>query len=104
MVSRRKTGHSSEDKSTNTDGGYNSDNCGASWLRNWKDLKSKQVGEETGQRFLADYLSNGEVGEDDKFDKERERECTRRTVKLMGARMKLRPHGHHQGRGTQKTI
>ena len=55
------------------DGGYNSGNCGASGRRNWKDLKRKQAGEETTQRFMADYLSNGEVGEDDKFDKERVR-------------------------------
>ena len=49
------------------DGGYNSGNCGASGRRNWKDLKRKQAGEETTQRFMADYLSNGEVGEDNKL-------------------------------------
>ncbi len=74
MVSRRRTGNSSEDESIDTDGGCNSDNCGASGCRNWKDLKSKQAGEEIAQRntqsFMADYMSNGKVGEDDKFDKE----------------------------------
>ena len=107
MVSRRRTGNSSEDESIDTDGGCNSDNCGASGCRNWKDLKSKQAGEEIAQRntqsFMADYLSNDQVGEDDKFDR-RESKCTRRNVKLMGAGMKLRPHGHHQGRGAQKTL
>ena len=50
LVSKRQTGNSSEDESTDTDGGYNSDNCGASGRRNWKDLKSKQAGEEIAQR------------------------------------------------------
>ncbi len=74
LMSRRQTGNSSDGKSIDTDGGYNSDNCGASVRRNWKDLKRKQASEENTQRFMADYLSNGEVGKDDKFDKERERE------------------------------
>ena len=108
LVLKKRTGNSSEDESIDSDGGYNSDNCGASGRRNWKDLKSKQAGEEIAQRnsksFMADYLSDGEVGEENKFDKERERECTRRNVKLMDAGMKLRPHRHHQGRGAQKTL
>ena len=98
MASRRKTGNSSEEESADTDGGYNSDNCGASGHRNWKELKSKQADEETTQRFMADNLSNGEVGEDEKFDKERER-MHKKKRKLMDAGMKLRSHGHHQGRG-----
>ncbi len=77
LVSKRWTGNSSEDESIDTDGGYNSDNCGVSGRRNWKDLKSKQAGEKIAQRntqsFMVDFLSNGEVGEEDKFDKERER-------------------------------
>jgi hypothetical protein len=40
-------------------------------------LKSKQAGEEIAQintqSFMADFLSNDEVGEEDRFDKERER-------------------------------
>jgi hypothetical protein len=40
-------------------------------------LKSKQAGEEIAKRnirsFQADMLSNNEVGEEDRFDKERER-------------------------------
>jgi hypothetical protein len=107
-VLKRRTGNSSEDESIDTDGGYNSGNCSASGCRNWKDLKSKQAGEEIAQRntqsFMADFLSNDEVGEEDRFDKERERECRRRNVKLMDAGMKLRPHGHHQERGKQKTL
>ena len=77
MVSKRGTGNLSGDESVDSDGGYNSDNCGASGRRNWKDLKSKQAGEEIAQRntqsFQADLLSNNEVGEEDRFDKERER-------------------------------
>jgi hypothetical protein len=77
LVLKRRTGNSSEDESIDADGGYNSDNCGASGRRNWKDLKSKQAGEEIAQRytqsFMADFLSNHEVGEEDRFDKERER-------------------------------
>ncbi len=34
LVLKRRTGNSSEDESIDTDGGYNSDNCGASWRRN----------------------------------------------------------------------
>jgi hypothetical protein len=77
LVLKRRTGNSSEDKSIDSDGGYNSDNCGASGHRNWNDLKSKQAGEEIAQRntqsFMADFLSNDEVGEEDRFDKEKER-------------------------------
>ena len=98
----------SGDESVDSDGSYNSDNCGASGHRNWRDLKSKQAGEEIAERnirsYQADLLSNNEVGEEDRFDKERERECRRRNVKLMDAGMKLRPRGHHQGRGAQKTL
>ncbi len=81
---------------------------GASGHRNWRDLKSKQAGAEIAERnirsFQADLLSNNEVGEEDRFDKERERECRRRNVKLMDAGMRSRPNGHHQGRGAQKTL
>ena len=65
LVSKRRTGNSSEDESIDSDGGYNSDNCGASGRRNWKDLKSKQAGEEIAERntrsFMADMLSNSAV-------------------------------------------
>ena len=71
------------------DGGYNSGNCGASGRRNWKDLKRKQAGEETTQRFMADYLSNGEVGEDNKFDKERERMHKKKHTKTDGRRNEI---------------
>ncbi len=77
LVSKRRTGNLSWDESVDSDGGYNSDNWGASGRRNWKDLKSKQAGEEIAKRnirsFQADMLSNNEVGEEDRFDKERER-------------------------------
>jgi hypothetical protein len=77
MVSKRGTGNSSGDKSVDSDGGYNSDNCGESGHRNWRDLKSKQAGEEIAKRnirsFQADLLSNNEVGEESRFDKETER-------------------------------
>ncbi len=36
LVSKRRAENSSEDKSIDTDGGYNSDNCGASGRRIWK--------------------------------------------------------------------
>ena len=64
VASRRKTGNSSEEESADMDGGYDSDNYGASGHRNLKELKSKQAGELTGGRLLEDNLSNGEVGED----------------------------------------
>jgi hypothetical protein len=93
VVSRRQTGNLSEDKSIDTDDGYNSDNCDASGCRNWKDLKSKQAGEENiqrnTQRFMADYLSNGEVGEDNKFDKERERMHKKKHTKTDGRRNEI---------------
>ncbi len=77
IKSKRGTGNSSGDESVDSDGGYNSDNCGASGHRNWRDLKSKQAGAKIAERnirsFQADLLSNNEVGEEDRFDKERER-------------------------------
>ncbi len=77
MVSKRGTGNSSGDESIDSDGGYNSDNFGESGRMNWRDLKSKQAGEEIAKRnirsFQADLLSNDEVGEENRFDKERER-------------------------------
>ncbi len=76
MVSKGGTGNLSGDESVDSDGGYNSDNCGESGCRNWRDLKSKQAGEEIAERnirsFQVDLLSNDEVGEEDRFDKERE--------------------------------
>jgi hypothetical protein len=88
VVSRRQTGNSSEDKSIDTGGGYNSDNCGASGCRNWKDLKSKQAGEETTQRFMADFLSDDEFGADNNFDKEIER-MHKRKCKTDGHRNEI---------------
>ncbi len=77
LVLKRQTGNSSEDESIESNGGYNSDNCGASGHRNWRDLKSKQAGDEIAKRntrtFMADMLRNDEVGEENRFDKERER-------------------------------
>ncbi len=77
LVSKRRTGNSSEDESIDSDGGYNSDNCGACGHRNWRDLKSKQAGEEIAERnirsFMVGMLNNDEVEEEDRFDKERER-------------------------------
>ncbi len=67
------TGNSSEEKSAIKDGGCNSDRCIPSGCRNWKDLKRKQAGGQTGHILLEDNLSNDEVGEENKFDKERER-------------------------------
>ena len=73
VASIRKTGNSSDEESADTDGGYYSDKYGASGHRNWKELKSKQAGGLTGGRLLEDNLSNGEVGEDEQFDKVRKR-------------------------------
>ncbi len=38
---------------------------------------------------MADYLSNGEVGEDDKFDKERERMHKKKRTKTDGCRNEI---------------
>ena len=75
VASTRKTGNSSEEESANMDGGYASDNCGASGHRNWKELKIKQAGGLTGRRFLEEDFRNDEVGEDDKIDNVRKRIC-----------------------------
>ncbi len=109
VASKSKTGNFSEEESTDRDGGYDSDRCGPSGHRNWKDLKSKQAGGRTGRILLEDNLSYDEVGEDDKIDKERERECARRArriIKMMNARMKLRPqiNGRPQRRAALKAL
>ena len=65
------TGNSSEEESANKDGGCDSDRCIPSGCRNWKDLKRKQAGGQTGHILLEDNLSNDEVGEENKFDKGR---------------------------------
>ena len=107
MISKRGTGNSSGDESVDSDGGYNSDNCGESGRRNWRDLKSKQAGAEIAERnirsFQADLLSNNEVGEEDRFDKERER-MQKKKRKADGRRNEVDAKGHHQGRGAQKTL
>jgi hypothetical protein len=111
MVSKRGTENLSGDKSVDSEGGYNSYNCGESGRRNWRDLKSKQAGEEIAERnirsFQADLLSNDEVGEESRFDKGRER-MQKKKHKADRCRneieAKLRPNGHHHGRGAQKTL
>ena len=109
MASNSKTGNSSEEESVDTDGGYDTDRCGSSGHMNWKDLKSKQAGRQTGRILLDDNMSNDEVGEEEKFDREREKKRARRarrTIKLMNARMKLRPrtNKHPQGRAPLKAL
>ncbi len=55
MVSKSGTGNSSGDESVDSDGGHNSDNCGASGPRNWIDLKSKQAGAEFAERNFPEF-------------------------------------------------
>ena len=63
--------HSSEEESGNPDDGYNTDRCGQRGCSNWKDLKSKQPGGQTGRRLLEE-MSNDEVRENREFNRERE--------------------------------
>jgi hypothetical protein len=71
VAADRKSGRSSEDESGNLNNGYDTDRCGRRGRSNWKDMKSKQHGEQTVRRLMEEESNDG-VGEDDKFDKERE--------------------------------
>ncbi len=103
VVSKRKSRDSSEEDSGNkTDGGYDTDRCGAMGRGSWRDLKIKQQGGRTGRKLL-DEMSDDGVGEDNGIDRERERKHAgraRRTKKLMNARVKVRQNhdGNLQGR------
>ncbi len=81
VASNSKTGNSSEEESVDTDGGYDTDRCGSSGHMNWKDLKSKQAGRQTGRILLDDNMSNDEVGEEEKFDREREKKTRKKSKK-----------------------
>jgi hypothetical protein len=71
-ASKRKSGDSSEEDSGNkTDGGYNTDRCGAMGRGSWRDLKIKQQGRQSGHKLL-DEMSNDGVREDNGIDRERE--------------------------------
>ena len=69
-------------------------------------MKSKQPGGQTGRRLLEE-MSNDEVRENREFDRERERARRAiRTIKLMNARVKVRPYtnGLPQERAALKAL